>query len=200
MVKAAVAATPEIAKKWVDRVREVCGNGAAADLDCEAIISATGRSAEELLRVHKLYGDRLEGFSFPQGSYADDFDFQLLFSGMPSPSDREADLEDAMAYWAAKDQHAAWAEARDALGKRGKEAIGYFEAMFNGIAVAEGDRKAAAWVAAHLEEVPFELREEAMRSLIRKSRLAVTTSGTALEQLHFSPEAREQVNAALHTP
>jgi hypothetical protein len=194
---AAVLENPVTAKPWVDRIREDYG-GPAGDLDCEAIISATGRSAEELVSVRKLYGERLEGFTFPQGSYADDFDFPYLFAEIPP--DDSVDMTGAMAYWAAKDSQAAWAEAKESIETRGADAVGYFRAMFTGIAVAQGDRQAAEWVAGHLGELPAGWREEAMKSLNRNSPTAATDSGNAMDQLRFSPEAREKVNAALRTP
>lgn len=194
LVEAAVESTPASAKSWVDRVDEICGIGRSMDLACNAIISATGQGAEELLRVREAYGDRLDGFTFPQGSYAEDFDFQMLFDHIASGS--ETNLHDAMSYWAAKDWQSAWGKAKGEIERNGETSINYFGAIYTGIIVVEGEAGAADWAANHLAELPFELRESALRKLIRYSRPDVS-SEAVMDHLNFSAEARAKVSAAL---
>ncbi len=194
MVEAAVTDSPASTKPWVDRFSETNGKGMSEDLACDAIISATGQGAEELLRVREAYGEDLVGFAFPQGSYAEDFDFQMLFDKIPS--DSGMDLYDAMSYWAAKDRQSAWGKAKGEIERNGETSINYFGAIYTGMIVVEGEAGAADWAANHLAELPAGLRESALRKLIRYSRPDVS-SEAVMDLLDFSMEARAKVNAAL---
>lgn len=162
MIRAAAGQSPEIALPWIGRYHQEFGKGLSNEFGRAAIIGATARGAEDLLRLKELYGDELRGCQFPIGPYPDGFDFHLLVAKLPFSSD----LRPTLACWTARDRDAAWAGIKEVIERDRNLAAGYFGSLFTGIAATEGDRKAARWVAAKLDEVPPDLRERAIASIL----------------------------------
>lgn len=164
LIAAAAYESPEVAKPWIARSNEEFGKGwGAPEFPFALIRGATGRGAEDLIRLRELYGEELARLhQFPNGPFADGFDFQLLITKLPF----ESGLQRAVEYWVAKDKEAAWSTVQEKIRTDGNLAAHYFGSVFTGIAAVEGDRNAAKWVASKLDDIPPELRDRAVSSLL----------------------------------
>lgn len=152
--------TPEIAKTWIDRYRNEYGGEWASQFVHQAIIGANSRGADDVIRVQKLFGDELRGVAITQGTYAEDFDFHRLLTGMPPGFP----LHESMEYWAARDKDAAWKGVQEIIASQGQGA-GYLGSLFRGMSKLEGGEPAAKWTVDKLDQIPAELRERAIQSL-----------------------------------
>ncbi len=152
--------TPEIAKTWIDRYRNKYGNEWSSQFVHQAIIGANSRGADDVILVQKLFGDDLRGVAITQGTYAEDFDFHRLLTGMPPGFP----LHESLEYWAARDKDAAWKGVREIIASQGQGA-GYLGSLFRGMSKLEGGEPAAKWTVEKLDQIPSELRERAIQSL-----------------------------------
>lgn len=162
VLRQAAFENPELAKPWIERFRTEFGAGAITAFAHPAIQGATGRGAEELIQLKESYGDLLDGAGFPQGTYADDFDFhRFVTSGMTSGMEAMEPFQ----YWSAKDKEAAWEGFKEVLEKDRSIFASYFGSVFTGVAAVEGEAKAAEWMMSKLDEIPADARKSALSSL-----------------------------------
>ncbi len=162
MIRTAAGPSPEIALPWIGRYHKEFGKGLSNEFGRAAIVGATARGAEDLIRLKELYGDGLRGCEFPSGPFADGFDFHLLVTKLP----RASGIQEAIQSWAARDKDAAWSGIKENMAADGRIAVYQFGAVFSGVAIAEGDRQAARWAASKLDELPPELRDRAVSSML----------------------------------
>lgn len=162
MIRTSAGPSPEIALPWIARYHKEFGEGLSNDFGRAAIVGATARGAEDLIRLKELYGDELRGCEFPSGPFPEGFDFHLLVTKLP----RASGIQEAIQYWAATDKDAAWAGIRENIAAGGKAAVHQFGSVFSGVAVVEGDRQAAKWAVSKLDELPPELRDRAVSSML----------------------------------
>ncbi|QJE94403.1 hypothetical protein [Luteolibacter luteus] len=160
MISAAAFDDPGMALPWLDGYEKEFGKGMVSTIANEAVRGATSRGAEALLKLRQLYGERLRGASFPGGRFPEDFDFKLFAKGMKGDYRSHA----AMQYWAAKDKDAAWASIRESAAE-GVDNPHDMGVLFSGVALMEGDRKAAEWIIPKLDEIPEDKRMQAVRGL-----------------------------------
>ena len=168
--------TPEIAKTWIDRYRSEYGDKWASQFVHQAIIGANSRGADDVIRVQKLFGDELRGVAITQGTYAEDFDFHRLLTGMPPG----VPVHESVEYWAARDKDAAWKGVQEIIASQGQGA-GYLGSLFRGMSKLEGGEPAAKWTVNKLDQIPVELRERAIQSLTMSKlpKETITTLSTA---------------------
>jgi hypothetical protein len=155
--------TPELAKPWIDRFCEQYGENRALWFASPVIIGATGRGAEDLVRVWELFKGDFGSYAFPQGDFPEDFDFRRFITALPNASGNPR----AIAYWAALDRDAAWAGVKELIDTQGIGAS-FFSSLFVGVTAVEGNREAAKWIAGKLDDLPDALRENAIRSLVQQ--------------------------------
>jgi hypothetical protein len=151
--------SPELAMPWYEHFRGSLGRGWADRFASEAIIGATGRGAEDLIRLWEMFKGEFVGVGFPQGSFAEGFDFHRLLTALPQASGNFR----VVSYWAGLDRDAAWAGVKELIDSQGVGA-GYFGSLVLGVAAVQGNREAAKWIGAKLADVPAGLRERAIQS------------------------------------
>ena len=173
LLAAAVAEDPAQAKPWITEFREEIGSSNADSLIHKAIIGATSRGAEDLIKLKELYGDQIRSISFPQGALPEDFDFHRFFTGLP-PSGNAGTLE-AFQYWVAKDKEAAWSGFKELLDAQTKGSMTYFSSLFTGAAAVEGEAKAAEWLIPKLAGLSATDREKALSSFGFNGQVSVET-------------------------
>lgn len=159
-ITAAVESSPAIAKSWIGRYEGEFGTDPFSPLPSAARTGATGRGAADLLQLSKILGNNQS--TEPMGRLPDDFDFHLLIS----QSENLGPLGAAMEYWTAKDRESAWAGVREVMDKDATKGVDFFGSVFTGIVATEGEKKAARWISTKLDELPPDLRERAVSSLL----------------------------------
>lgn len=160
IIVAAVTTSPELAKHWIDRFeKEFGGADPFSPFPSAARTGATRRGAADLLQLREIMGHNTVA---PMGPLPADFDFHLLFSQATNLSSLGATME----YWTAKDRESAWAGVREIMTKDADKGVDFFGSAFTGIAAVEGERNAARWISGKLDELPPELRERAVSSLL----------------------------------
>ncbi|GAA5116270.1 hypothetical protein JIN84_19280 [Luteolibacter yonseiensis] len=159
VVVAAVSASPEMGKQWIDRYEKEFGKDRFSPFPSAAATGATRRGAADLLQLRIIMGT---GSTAPMGPIPNDFDFHLLITESPNL----ASLGQAMEYWTAKDRENAWAAVREIMVKDANKGVNFFGSAFTGIASIEGERQAARWISGKLDELPPDLRERAVSSLL----------------------------------
>ncbi|MES2440906.1 MAG: hypothetical protein V4584_17705 [Verrucomicrobiota bacterium] len=162
VIIAAAGGSPEFARPWIVRYHAEFGKNMFNVFSAAAIAGATARGADDLIRLHELYGNDLSDRRFPDGPLPDGFDFQLLMSELP----HVYGVQQAVEYWAAKDRDAAWAGAKEAIGRDRIFGGSFLGSVFTGIAATDGDQKAARWIAAKLDEIPPDRRDRAISCLL----------------------------------
>jgi hypothetical protein len=155
--------TPELAKPWIDRFCEQYGENRALWFASPVIIGATGRGAEDLVRVWELFKGDFGSYAFPQGDFPEGFDFRRLITALPNAPGNPR----AIAYWAALDRDAAWAGVKELIDTQGIGAS-FFSSLFVGVTAVEGNREAAKWIVGKLDALPEASRESAIRSLVQQ--------------------------------
>lgn len=167
MISAAAHEDPGMSLPWLDGFLGEYGSEMLSTIANEAVKGSTARGAEDLLKLKDLYGERLRGVSLTNGPLPDDFDFQLFARGMKG----DYRLYATMQHWAAKDKDAAWMGLKEGFDEQGRN-LQDLGALFSGVAMMEGDRKAAEWLIPKLDEVPAEQRVQAVRGLRGQGMLA----------------------------
>ncbi len=161
LIHCAAREHPEITKPWMERFSQEFGDSTFMSFANAAIQGATSRGADALTELWELFDGKFGNNKFPQGRFADDFDFRQLVMELPQTSG----VTDAVSYWAAKDAEAAWAGTKEAILQRDLSG-GTVGAVYRGISTAKGEETAARWLAGALAELPDEKREQAVNSLM----------------------------------
>ena len=162
LVKNAAKFSPAAAKAWVEREQAKEGTKSNA-LDFFVIRGASLQGAAELVDLYKKHGDSWKGVPFPNSSFPESFDFPLLVKNLPEETN--PGMKNALTYWGAKDKEAAMAAMRENISQHGAKAAGNFGAMITGVAIADGNEKAVAWMVEQLDSLPEDARKTAMKSL-----------------------------------
>ncbi len=162
LIGAAASEDPKFAQPWIVRFQAEFGNGMYNSFFRAAISGATARGAEDLIRLHEIYGDELRGLRFPNVNLPNGFDFHRLLTGLPD----SMQLDHAVEYWAAKDRDAAWAGMMEITGRNQLAGANYLGSVFSGIAAVEGDQKAVRWIVGKLDEIPPDFRDRAISTLL----------------------------------
>lgn len=173
VIMAAAGDSAEFALPWIGRYEVEFGKGLGNPFAAAAIIGATQRGAEDLMGLREIYGD-----CSPRGPIPDDFDFNLLFS----QNRNLAALAATMEYWTAKDRDAAWAGVQEIVRKDSNTGMNFFGSVFTGIAATEGEQKAAHWISNKLDELPPDLRERAISTLLTNQLTQNTAYDTVMAE------------------
>lgn len=167
MISVAAFNDPVLALPWIDRFQAEFGGSCMNTMANEAVKGATSRGADDLLKLRELYGDRLKRVAFPSGPFPEDFDFGRFVAAMKG----DAPLHSTVQHWASKDKEAAWLGIKASIGD-GVGRLGGIGSVFAGVAMVDGDRRAAEWLLPRLAELPAEKRPEAIRALRGQGGLA----------------------------
>lgn len=163
MISAAAHEDPALALPWIDRFTKEFGRDYVNTMGTEAVRGATSRGAEALLKLRELYGERLRGTPLTSGPFPEDFDFHRFVTATKG----NVQLQSTVQYWAAKDKEAAWLGLKEGFGDKANR-LDDIGAAFAGVAMMEGDKKAAEWLIPKLDEVPADKRDNAIRALRRQ--------------------------------
>lgn len=159
---AAMRDNPVASLGWFDEFSKEYGRQTVALLSINAVLGATERGADEVVKLHELYKGKLASVSFPFGPLPEGFDYHRLVSG----AGELMDVSPSVRHWAAKDKEAAWKGVKETMDAGKPSSGGRFGALFYGVAVVEGEEAAAKWMARKLGEVPAAKRDQAINSLV----------------------------------
>ena len=158
--------SPLMAREWLERRRKEYGLGSSDIPNALMIDGATRRGVVELIALHERDGSKWgKRQGFPGAELPEDFDFGMLVRHFPT--DDNYGMKRAMTSWGVKDKEAAMAVMRENISQHGGKAAANFGAVVTGVAVVEGDEKAAEWMVAQLDSLPEEARKEALGSFRR---------------------------------
>ena len=121
-------------------------------IDSFVIRGATLQGAAEFLELYQKHGESWKGHAFPNSDFPEGFDFALLVKNMPEETN--PGMKRTLASWAARDKEAAMAAMRENISQHGAQAAANFGAVMTGVAITEGNDKAAEWMASQLDSLP----------------------------------------------
>ncbi|RYD46849.1 MAG: hypothetical protein EOP83_28975, partial [Verrucomicrobiaceae bacterium] len=162
MLNGAAIDSPDLAKRWIDRMRDAEGfhEGWWQSTVYFAIAGATSRGADELIRLNESYGSLIPDRCLSPASFPPGFEYEKLFKALGT----KEPLNDMMQYWSATDRDAAWTALKETINTEGK-GISYMGNLLAGAAAVQGGENAAKWLIPKLEELPEGQRSDAIQSL-----------------------------------
>jgi hypothetical protein len=155
----------ESAKPWIEHFGRLHGERNAYTLVAAGISGAKGHSAEELVRLYKMYGDHsaIRNVHLLKGGYGEDFDFGLFH--------REVGTRDQLSglirYWAMSDRDGAWDAMKESLSSNPEGDIRPFSSLLDGMVAAYGEKEAGRWLVSRLSELPQEKKDDYAETLSR---------------------------------
>lgn len=165
LIFAALEESPELAKPWVDRFQKEMGyppGGHSAFIE-EALKAASGKGVDAILTVRDVFGGNLAGYKLTDGPLPQDFDFKRLLTEFKQNGGA---LGEPIHLWAARDPDAAWAALRELEKGQGEMVCQYFSSLFDGMSQTAGENEAARWIGGKLGELPANLRQQALFSMM----------------------------------
>lgn len=161
LVMAAVEDSPELAKPWVDLYQKKHGLFGGNPFREVAFRAAGKKGVDAVLEARKALGDGA-GDPLVYGPLPDDFDFNRLLTEVRDTTGLAAPLK----LWAGKDPDAAWQALKEMDSGDPESAARYLHSLFDGMSQTVGEDAAVKWMAARLGELPGDLREKALFSLM----------------------------------
>lgn len=155
----------ESAKPWIEHYGRLHGERNAYTLVAAGISGAKDHSAEELVRLYKMYGDHsaIRNIHLLKGGYGEDFDFGLFH--------REVGTRDLLSgmirYWAMSDRDGAWDAVKESLSSNPEGDVRQFSALLDGMVAAYGEKEAGHWLVSRLPELPQEKKDDYAETLAR---------------------------------
>lgn len=161
LVMAAVEDSPELAKPWADLYQKKYGMIGGNPFLEVAFRSASAKGVDAVLKAREIFGDGA-GTPLAYGPLPDDFDFKRLLVEARGSVGLEAPLE----LWAGKGPDAAWLALKEMESGDPESAARYLHSLFDGLSQTQGEDAAVKWVAARLGDLPADLREKALFSIM----------------------------------
>ncbi len=161
MVRIGVKEDPTLAERWVALAKEKTNEQKANEIAATAWKAAAGKDADILLAQEKsaTIGGALGGFGVRGMDFAEGFDFARYVKESTQPMG----LRNAFLQWAARDPEQACLSLQSPGGPQGSYLYG---AIFEGIATVKGDAAAVTLLTGKLADLPDDLRQEAIVSLL----------------------------------
>ncbi|RYD46394.1 MAG: hypothetical protein EOP85_07520, partial [Verrucomicrobiaceae bacterium] len=161
VIVAAVEDSPAAAKSWVDLFQQKYAMIGENPFREPAFRAAGKKGVDALLEAREVMGDGI-GESLVRGPLPDDFDFKRLLTEVRDTNG----LNEPLKLWAARDPDVVWKVLKEMDSGEPESAAKYFSSLFDGISQTQGEDAAAKWVAGRLSELPGELRQKALFSLM----------------------------------
>ncbi|RYD18865.1 MAG: hypothetical protein EOP88_21085 [Verrucomicrobiaceae bacterium] len=162
MLGAAVADSPAAAKPWVDIFRKEQGSQWSNPFLEAAIQSASGQGVDAILEVRKVFGEEIRTTPIICGPVPANFDFKRLLDEFGG----EYGMHQPVHLWAANDPGAVWDALKGMKAGDGELSTRRFGSLFSGMTQTQGEEAATKWMVSRLDELPGDVREQAVFNLL----------------------------------
>ncbi len=167
----------ESAKPWIEHYGRLHGERNAYTLVAAGVSGAKGHSAEELVRLYKMYGDHsaIRNMHLLKGGYGENFDFGLFHLKVGTRDQ----LSGLIRYWAMSDREGAWDAMKESLSSTPEGDVRPFSSLLDGMVAAYGEQEASGWLISRLQELPPGKTNDYAETLARLIRGGEAVQATA---------------------
>jgi hypothetical protein len=197
LVMAALEDSPQLAKPWVDIYQQKYAMIGEDPFREAAFRAASAKGVDAVLEARRVLGVG-NGQQFVHGPLPDDFDFKRLLAEAPGAmgSYGAVGFESAVELWAGRDPDSAWKALMEIGGENPQVASRYLNSIFNGMSQTVGEDAAVKWMAGRLDDLPANLREQALFATMDSHDLRYQVVDKVLDGL---PTDQDRVALAMGT-